>query len=319
MAAFLASPSALRSRGVLGINRRISNYVQRYNPRSLLPRVDDKALTAELAEAHGLPMPRSYLTLRFNSEVRGLERRLEGLPDFVVKPASGSMGNGIIVARRMEQVEGAPRFAVGGGRVWELKQLNYHVATILSGLFSLDGNQDRAIFQERIECDARIARLSEGGVPDIRIILLRGVPVMAMLRVATLESRGRANLHQGAVGIGVSLASGVTHFAMRRGHSLSHHPDSGVALLGVALPLWPECLTLAVRVSDALNLGYLGVDIVLDAKRGPVLLEGNARPGLAIQLANQAGLAHRLEAIEALPELPMTVEARIALAQSLDP
>jgi hypothetical protein len=44
----------------------------------------------------------------------------------------------------------------------------------------------------------------------------------------------------------------------------------------------------------------MGVDIVVDAGLGPMLLEANARPGLAIQIANGRGLAPRLAAIDAL-------------------
>jgi glutathione synthase/RimK-type ligase-like ATP-grasp enzyme len=45
------------------------------------------------------------------------------------------------------------------------------------------------------------------------------------------------------------------------------------------------------------GLGYLGVDLMIDEDKGPLMLEVNARPGLAIQLANGIGLLHRLEPI----------------------
>jgi hypothetical protein len=41
------------------------------------------------------------------------------------------------------------------------------------------------------------------------------------------------------------------------------------------------------------------VDIVMDRDLGPQILELNARPGLAIQIANNMGLELRLKAIEA--------------------
>jgi D-alanine-D-alanine ligase-like ATP-grasp enzyme len=56
-------------------------------------------------------------------------------------------------------------------------------------------------------------------------------------------------------------------------------------------------LDMSVCVSRAVGLGYLGVDVVLDRIRGPLLLEANARPGLAIQIANHAGLGARLAAV----------------------
>ena len=58
-------------------------------------------------------------------------------------------------------------------------------------------------------------------------------------------------------------------------------------------------------VARAVGLGYIGVDIVVDVNEGPMLLEANARPGLAIQIANGRGLLPRLEAIDAqLDKLP---------------
>jgi hypothetical protein len=38
--------------------------------------------------------------------------------------------------------------------------------------------------------------------------------------------------------------------------------------------------------------------VVLDAHYGPLMLELNARPGISIQIANRAGLRHRLETAE---------------------
>ncbi|MRR31196.1 alpha-L-glutamate ligase-like protein, partial [bacterium] len=64
------------------------------------------------------------------------------------------------------------------------------------------------------------------------------------------------------------------------------------------------------------GLGYLGVDLVIDRDRGPLLLELNARPGLAIQLANRHGLRTRLDQVDrALPSLADTPEARVAWAR----
>ena len=61
---------------------------------------------------------------------------------------------------------------------------------------------------------------------------------------------------------------------------------------------------MAAKLGDKTGFGYLGVDIVLDREKGPLLLEINARPGLSIQIANREGLIPRLEAIDAaLPKL----------------
>jgi glutathione synthase/RimK-type ligase-like ATP-grasp enzyme len=66
------------------------------------------------------------------------------------------------------------------------------------------------------------------------------------------------------------------------------------------VPFWNDVLDMSRRVSQAVGLGYIGVDIVVDEDAGPMLLEANARPGLAIQIANGRGLLPRLQAIDAL-------------------
>ena len=83
-------------------------------------------------------------------------------------------------------------------------------------------------------------------------------------------------------------------------------------VVGMRVPYWQEVLDMSRRVAEAVGLGYIGVDIVVDAEEGPMLLEANARPGLAIQIANGQGLLPRLQEIDALlqrrrrtaPEVP---------------
>jgi len=119
-----------------------------------------------------------------------------------------------------------------------------------------------------------------------------------MLRLPTRESNGRANLHQGGLGVGIDLSTGQTHHAVQANRRVLYHPDTGEQLLGRRLPLWDAMLDMSRRVANAVGLGYLGVDLVLDPDRGPLLLEANARPGLAIQHANAAGLVPRFKAID---------------------
>jgi alpha-L-glutamate ligase-like protein len=176
--------------------------------------------------------------------------------------------------------------------------VNRHVSDILSGLYSLGGRPDVAVVQQRVRLHPAFEPVAFQGIPDVRVILYRGEPAMAMLRLPTKESGGRANLHQGGIGAGVNLADGVTNHAVHRNRFVGTHPDTGAALVGVPVPFWADVLGMARRVAAAVGLGYLGVDIVIDADAGPLLLEANARPGLAIQIANHSGLVPRLEAID---------------------
>ena len=57
-------------------------------------------------------------------------------------------------------------------------------------------------------------------------------------------------------------------------------------------------LNIASRCYEMIELGHFGADIVLDAKKGPLILELNARPGLAIQMANGVGMQTCFDAVE---------------------
>ncbi|HSN51358.1 MAG TPA: sugar-transfer associated ATP-grasp domain-containing protein, partial [Woeseiaceae bacterium] len=63
------------------------------------------------------------------------------------------------------------------------------------------------------------------------------------------------------------------------------------------------------------GLGYLGVDMVIDADRGPLMLEMNARPGLNIQIANRTGLSTRISRIDEIYDPAATPLERAAIAR----
>ena len=55
-------------------------------------------------------------------------------------------------------------------------------------------------------------------------------------------------------------------------------------------PYWNKILEISIQTAKYFPLNYLGVDIVIDQKLGPLIMEVNVRPGLGIQLANQMGM-----------------------------
>ncbi|MBI9083198.1 MAG: alpha-L-glutamate ligase-like protein [Desulfobacterales bacterium] len=292
---------ALRKAGLLGLNRRNAQYTLVHNPRRQYPLVDDKLRTKRLAVEAGLAVPALLGVVETEVQIRRhLHVFLESHDDFVIKPSRGSGGNGIlIVAGRSKQL-----YRKIGGDLLETAALGYHVSNILSGMYSLGGQPDRAMIEERVHFDPVFETVLYQGVPDIRIIVFLGVPVMAMVRLPTRLSGGRANLHQGAIGAGIDMAAGTTLAGVWRNEIISEHPDTGNRIDGIAVPGWPKLLEMAARCHELTGLGYLGVDLVLDRDRGPLILELNARPGLAIQLANRAGLRFRLDMVEkAAPRL----------------
>jgi len=284
----------LRDNGVLGINRRNADYILIHNRRRLYPLVDDKVLTKDLARKAGVQVPEMYGLVEIQRQVRDLPAMLSGRQDFVIKPAGGSQGHGIVViVGRMGHF-----WRTAGGALIDEQEMAFHVSNILSGIYSLGGQPDKAIIEYRVQFDPIFEKLTYRGVPDVRIIVFLGVPVMAMVRLPTRLSDGKANLHQGAIGAGIDMAGGRTLTAVLGNDIVDAHPDTGVPVSGVQIPGWPALLDLAARCWEMTGLGYQGIDIVLDRDKGPMILELNARPGLNIQIANVAGLAGRLEAVE---------------------
>lgn len=280
--------------GVIGMNRRNAEFVLRYNPRQFYPRVDDKLITKNLAHAAGIDVPPLYDAIEIERQARDLPRRVNSFPEFVVKPARGAGGEGIIVIDGHEN--GYYRKASGATLTED--ELRHHASNILSGLYSLGGQPDKVLIEYRVHFDPVFDDYCYQGVPDVRILVFLGVPVMAMVRLPTRQSDGRANLHQGAIGAGIDLATGRTLSAVYLNNVIQHHPDTARPIAGIEIPHWRQLLELASRCYALTGLGYQGADFVIDRDKGPLLLELNARPGLNVQIANRAGLLPRLRDVE---------------------
>jgi len=303
----LTTPARLQKAGVVGMNHRNVVLIAQNNPRRLYPRVDDKLKTKELAQVADIATPGMIGVVRTQFHVRQLGEFLKDDQEFVIKPSKGSGGKGILVITGRD---GSDFIKPSGARV-TLKELQHHTSNTLSGLYSLGGKPDIAMIESLVEFSDVFDGFSYEGVPDIRIILYHGYPVMAMTRLSTRESDGKANLHQGAVGLGIDIATGHTLRAVQHGQPVTHHPDTGKNLSELKVPYWTTLLTLASHCYEATEMGYLGADIVLDKKRGPLLLELNARPGLAIQIANGIGMQTRLQLIDAQRKENRNAEERV--------
>jgi hypothetical protein len=159
-------PHELRESGVLGINYRNLAFIQESNPRTLYPRVDDKTVTKTICHAHGIPVPETFAIVRRYGDVRRLMDFIGERPEFVLKPASGSAGRGIIVVARRKGAD----FETPSG--------------------------------------------------------------LAMVRLPTIQSEGRANLHQGAAAAAVHLVTGRTFGGVCNSRMISRHPDTGELIGG---------------------------------------------------------------------------------------
>ena len=278
-----------RMRKVLFINQRNLSYIYPNNQRMDYPIADNKLKTKELLKTIDIPIAETYFVYEYFYELLQLKTDLLQYSDFVIKPAGGKGGGGIMVisGRCGDDWMGI------NGKQYSLESIRKHVSDIIFGVYSF-GLSDFAIVEYRILQHSAIELLSPFGLADVRMIVKQHRPIMAMLRLATKNSNGTANLHQGAIGVGIDINTGKTINATLNGDYISRHPDSKVDLIGHTIPNWVELLQYCKRTSEATPLKYLGIDLALSIS-GPVILEINVRPGIEIQNANNLGMRALLE------------------------
>ena len=264
--------------GILGINARNLLYIRPYNKKKAIKLADDKIKTKQFLSARGIPVPKLYNILRDPSDVEKFDYNT--LPNkFVVKPNKGFGGEGIIPIRSKQN----NLFTTASGKEITPMQLKDHCSDIVDGRFSISNVADYAFFEQLIETDNAIGQFSYGGLPDIRIIVHNLIPVMAMLRLPTKESGGKANLHMGACGVGIDIAKGECTHIVYKNKIINELPEGLGQIKGVKIPYWDEMLLIASKVQLLTNLGYMAIDLCIDKTVGPVLLEINARAGLAVR------------------------------------
>ena len=304
----------LKEAGVLSMNRRNRDYVLRYNERRLYPLVDDKLRTKKLAINSSIAVPELYGVIDTEHQIKKIDEILSDYTDFVIKPACGFGGDGIIVITNSVN----NRYRQINGKLISSKELSYHLSCLLSGAYSIGNQPDFAIIERRVISSPVFSDVSFEGVPDIRIITLQGYPAMAMLRLPTRQSEGRANLHQGAIGVGINISSGTTMRGVYQNDIIDCHPDTLNPISGLTIPYWNDILKIAASCYELTGLGYLGVDIVIDKDQGPLMLELNARPGLNIQIANCEGALHRYQIIEKrIEQGKESIDARVEFSKSI--
>lgn len=303
----------LRELGILGINKRNADYALVVNPRKCYPFVDDKLTTKQLAIQKGIKVPELYGVIQYHHQIGDIVRTVSIRDQFVVKPSMGSGGEGILVIVG----HGRDRFFKASGETVSSDDLMYYISGILSGLYSLGGQDDKALIEYKVEVAPVFENVCYRGVPDVRIIVYKGVPVMSMVRLPTRESDGKANLHQGAIGVGVDLIEGITLLGVHHDRVIQTHPDTNQPVQGIGIPYWQKILEIAALSYEMTGLGYIGVDVVIDREEGPMVLEFNARPGLSIQIANKEGLLPRLNAVDAEGPEHLSTEERISLGQQI--
>lgn len=273
---------------VLGINERNLRLVYPLNPREHFKMANDKILCKKILEEHGIPVAQLLMTV---DSIGNINAAWDAMPkrDCAIKPANGSGGGGILILDVDENGQWTK-----GGNLFAEHLIHQHLANIIFGIYSF-GSDDKVLVEEKIIPHSFTKEIYPSGVPDLRIIVKQNEILMGMMRVPTDKSDGKANLHQGAIGIGVDLSTGQLKKAFDGETHLNHHPDTKCPVLGVQIPYWEEVLGICQKVAEVFPLKYLGIDIAFDDIKGPLVLEINARPGLEIQNVNEQGLREIIE------------------------
>lgn len=305
----------MKLRDVLGLNSRNHLYTSVYNSRQGKVIANSKLATKETLREVEIRVPKTYTVIKNHEQMDNFD--FSTLPsDFVVKPNNGLGGQGIIVVERGSEYAG--EWVTSEGYVVTVADLKLHVADILAGQYSMDDLADIAYIEERVRVHPTFEKYSYHGTPDIRVIVFNKIPIMSYIRLPTEESGGRANLFQGAAAAGIDIATGITTYGVHHAKSIEFFPGSRRKLAGIQIPEWDKILETAIKASEAIGLGYMASDIVLQPVSSiqptanskqlekaeivaiPMILEVNAQPGLKIQIANRAGLRDRLARIKGL-------------------
>ena len=295
--------------GLLGINARNLLYIRAYNPKKAIMMADSKMKTKNFLAARGIPVARLYNAIHNKKELRTFD--FSSLPNsFVVKPNAGYGGEGILIIKNRK----------GGNWIKESEEiitqeeLERHINDILDGRYSLADISDTVLFEQRLEAPDWLKKMSYKGLPDIRIVVHNLIPVMAMLRLSTEQSQGKANIHLGGIGVGIDIAKGELTHVTQYNKEINGIPGFG-DIEGKKIPDWENFLLIASKVQQITNLGFAAIDLTIDKNMGPVLLEINARAGLAVQIANMAPMRRRLERIEGIKV--NTPEKGVRIAQDI--
>ncbi len=274
---------------ICGINQRNVELVYVFNQRKDYKWADDKVNAKTILHQNNIACAETYGVIERIGDIYSVWKEVQKYDCLAIKPANGSGGGGIKIIRKNND----GKWMQGGKIIYE-ENIFQHFATIIMGIYSL-GGRDRVLIERCIDPHPFFQEIYPIGVPDFRVILLKDIPIMSMLRVPTDRSDGKANLHQGGLGIGIDMSTGLLTTGFDGNNYYDFHPDSHLLIKGKEIPFWDELLELSIHTSRAFPLQYLGVDIVLDKHIGPMIMEVNVRPGLGIQIVNQQGLKETIQ------------------------
>ena len=270
---------------VIGMNARNIHLVNPNNPRKYFQLANNKFLTKNWLQVNGFPCAKTIATIQSKFQISECFEKIKNIQSMVIKPSQSFGGKGILLLQE-KTPEG--NWLTPSKKIIKEENFKSHCTDILSGIFSNEGREETVLIEEKLmpndEFMPELKCLS-----DLRVICLKDKIVLAMVRIPTQKSGGKANLHAGGIGLGVDLKTGKITQAIQSGQKITHHPDNQFPLIGHQIPSWSQIVEKSNRLVQKFPLKYIGIDWAL-ATPFPQILEINSRPGLEIQNANGIGL-----------------------------
>ena len=237
---------------------------------------NDKAVCERLCREIGVRMPHTYGIIsseqNFKEKIISWFQNFES-DSFIVKPILGRAGLGIVLAKRID---------------------NNIIIQSQKGLTPLHDFDlmENVIVQEVLLQDSRMSAFSSSSVNTIRVITMFTknesiIVVSAMMRCGVGESYVD-NVSSGGIAVGVDCETGkLKKYAYDfNGNRYVEHPTSKVIFEDFIIPEWERILDTAVKIQKSFPFYcMLGMDIALQQKGKPVLIEVNGSPDLAVQEA----------------------------------
>lgn len=302
------------NRWILWINKRNNTYIKEFNPQKGIRLANNKNQTKKFLIQRGIPVPQTLF--HFKSRQSWLSFNFNDFhnPTFVIKPNKGSKWTWIFVIKewrkssinnnkdnkknsnlskiinwinvlfqREEKIlDSWYEFLIWNTWITE-QELKKEVVGIFDGKYSSTNRADTIILEDRLIPWPWFEEFCEYGLADMRVILFNLVPIIAMLRMPTKESWGKANLAQWGIGLWLDIVTGKITSLYRRWQSYTNEfPSEWKHFKNKKIPYWQEIIQYSANAQYFVNIWYLWMDRVI-TKKWPKLLEINARAGLEIQ------------------------------------